>query len=196
MAEPERSVRGAAHTQAQRERILEAAQACFVQHGFHAASMSKIAETAGMSPGLIYRYFDGKSAIILAIIERQLERARADIAALETGADLVPVFEQLFHAWKHGENGVLCPALLLEMTAEATRDPAIARALGDADRVTSPDVVHWLERSRSRRGEGDGDDLEARAFLIRCLLGGLAIRAIREPDLDPAVLRRALRLVL
>ena len=36
---------------AQRERILTAAQECFIGHGFHAASMASIAETAGMSAG-------------------------------------------------------------------------------------------------------------------------------------------------
>lgn len=185
MPEPAREAR----TQVQRERILSAAQSCFVEHGFHAASMSKIAETAGMSPGLIYRYFDGKNAIILAIIERQLGLARADIATLDANTDLVPIFERLFEAWRQGDTEFLNPALLLEMTAEATRDTQIEQALADADRVTGSDLAKWLEQTEDRR------DVDARAFLIRCLLGGLAVRAIREPDLDPAVLRRALRLV-
>jgi len=50
----------------QRERILDAAEACFIRHGFHAASMAHIAQTADMSAGLIYRYFDGKAAIVKA----------------------------------------------------------------------------------------------------------------------------------
>ena len=49
-----------ARADAQRSRILAAAEKCFVQQGFHAASMASIATTAGMSPGLIYRYFPGK----------------------------------------------------------------------------------------------------------------------------------------
>ena len=63
----------------QRGRILDAAQKCFIEHGFHAASMASIADTAGMSAGLIYRYFENKSAIILAIVQRQLELLRDDI---------------------------------------------------------------------------------------------------------------------
>ena len=38
------------HKRSQRERILEAATRCFIQHGFHAASMATISETAEMSP--------------------------------------------------------------------------------------------------------------------------------------------------
>ena len=52
----------------QRERILEAAEKCFIESGFHAASMAHIADTAGISAGLIYRYFESKSAIVRAII--------------------------------------------------------------------------------------------------------------------------------
>ena len=63
----------------QRNRILDAAQHCFIEHGFHAASMASIADTAGMSAGLIYRYFENKSAIILAIVDRQLHLLRDDI---------------------------------------------------------------------------------------------------------------------
>src|SRR5690606_14944113 len=74
--------------EAQRSRILNAAQQCFIEHGFHAAGMALISAAAGMSPGLIYRYFENKNAIILAIIERQLDEARADIAALQSGTDL------------------------------------------------------------------------------------------------------------
>ncbi len=51
--------------EAQRDRILCAALKCFIEHGFHAASMANIAETAQMSAGLMYRYFDNKNAIVL-----------------------------------------------------------------------------------------------------------------------------------
>jgi len=57
----------------QRQRILDAAEKCFIESGFHAATMAHIATTAAISPGLIYRYFKNKSAIVRAIIERHLE---------------------------------------------------------------------------------------------------------------------------
>src|SRR5690606_36229393 len=42
---------------AQRERVLCAAEQCFLRRVFHAASIADIAATAEMSAGLIYRYF-------------------------------------------------------------------------------------------------------------------------------------------
>jgi AcrR family transcriptional regulator len=197
MPRPEQSGKAEARTQQQRDRILNAARSCFVKHGFRAASMAKIAETAAMSPGLIYRYFDSKNAIILAIIEQQLEQARADIAALEPDADLVPVLTRLFTRWQGADCELMSPALMLEMTAEATRDPQIAQALADADRVTGADLDTWLDKAARRNGsDASSRQIEARSFLLRCVLGGLAIRAIREPDLDAALLAESLGLVL
>lgn len=46
-----------------RTRIIEAAQAQFVENGFENASMRKIAEKAGMTAGNLYRYFKNKEAI-------------------------------------------------------------------------------------------------------------------------------------
>ncbi len=50
-----------------RERILEAAERAFVRHGFHAATMSHVAEEAEMSAGNLYRYFPSKEAIVEAL---------------------------------------------------------------------------------------------------------------------------------
>ncbi len=197
MPRPEQLSRAQARTQQQRARILNAARVCFVKHGFNAASIATIAETAGMSPGLIYRYFESKNTIILAIIEQQLEEARADIAALDPGIDLVPVFQDLFARWQRADADLINPALLLEMTAEATRDPQIAKALAAADRVTGSELSGWLRAMAEKEARELSDrGTEARSFLLRCLLGGLAIRAVREPDLDPAVLRESLELIL
>jgi AcrR family transcriptional regulator len=186
-----------ARTQAQRERILAAAHTCFVRYGFHAASMATIAETAAMSPGLIYRYFENKNAIILAIIERQLADARSDIATLGSDTDFVSLFRELFAKWQNDDPELMSPALMLEMTAEASRDPQIGKALAESDKVTGADFNAWLTQTARHEGQEPArEDVQARAFALRCLIGGLAIRAIREPDVDSAVLERSLKLLL
>src|SRR2546430_14175526 len=50
--------------------ILDAALACFAKHGFHQASMHDISAEAGISVGLIYRYFENKEAVISAMADR------------------------------------------------------------------------------------------------------------------------------
>ena len=196
MTELSQTSKTEARTQAQRERILTAAQACFVKDGFHAASMATIAETAGMSPGLIYRYFSNKNAIILEIIERQLEGARADIATLRSDTDFVSLMSDLYSKWRSDDTGLMNPALMLEMTAEASRDPQIAKALADADRTTGRELTAWLVQTAKTEGHSPApEDVRARAFALRCFIGGLAIRAIREPDIEQAVLEQSLKLM-
>lgn len=183
-----------ARTQAQRGRILAAARACFVNSGFHAASMSQIAETAGMSPGLIYRYFENKNAIILSIIEDQLDVARRRIRGVRTDRDLVAgIFE---HLKQQGESAdeAMSPALFLEMSAEATRDPQIRAALRDFDAAVRAEIGIWLAQSRDEGGYALPAELaEARALMFVCLIEGLKVREAHDPDLDSDLLRRALK---
>lgn len=58
---PALSSHAAARAETQRLRILDAAQRCFIAHGFHAASVSGIAAEAGISQGLMYRYFESSA---------------------------------------------------------------------------------------------------------------------------------------
>src|SRR3979411_177608 len=53
-----------------RAQILEAAMVCFAKRGFHQASMHDISAEAGISVGLIYRYFANKEAVISSMAER------------------------------------------------------------------------------------------------------------------------------
>jgi len=74
-----------------REQILKAAMICFAKRGFHQASMHDISAEAGISVGLIYRYFENKDAVISAMADRHkkeihevLERARQAPTLLES----------------------------------------------------------------------------------------------------------------
>ena len=70
----------------QRARILDAARRCFSERGFQGASIAAIAEAAGMSQGLIYRYFTNKAAIVRAITDGLLLCYTDDHAVNEAGA--------------------------------------------------------------------------------------------------------------
>ena len=174
----------------QRERILCAAQKCFIERGFHAASMANIAEAAQMSAGLMYRYFENKSAIVRAIVERQLQEGRAQIAQLHTSADLAAGVLQTYNLWLARDPSVMNPALFLEMSAEATRDPQIAAALQDSDERIFEALQAWMVRGRDDRGLGLPPDIAARrAQLLMQFVNGLAVSAVRRPSQDPAAMQ-------
>ena len=155
---------------AQRERILAAAQKCFIERGFHAASMATISS---------------KDAIVLAIIERQLKESRIKIAELRASTDIAANLRRSFEEWQRGESQNMNVALFLAMSADASHDPQVAQALRASDRLVRADLTAWLGRSREDGGrELHGDVAGSRAVLIQCIVEGLAIRALREPDLD------------
>ena len=52
-----------------REQIIDAAMHVFSQKGFSRATNKDIAREAGITPGLIYHYFESKEAVLKAIIE-------------------------------------------------------------------------------------------------------------------------------
>jgi AcrR family transcriptional regulator len=175
---------------AQRDRILCAALKCFIEHGFHAASMANIAETAQMSAGLMYRYFDNKSAIVRAIVARQLQEGRAQIEQLRTSADLAASILQTYRLWLARDPTVMNPALYLEMSAEATRDPQIAAVLRESDAAILQDLQAWMARARDDGGLGLAPEVAARrAHLLMQVWSGLAVSAARHPEQDPAVMQ-------
>lgn len=176
--------------QAQRERILAAAQQCFIERGFHAASIAEIAEASAMSPGLIYRYFSSKSEIILAIIERVVEESRINIHALHDATDLPQAVFDIFDHWRRADPRIMNAALFLEMSAEATRNPAIANALLDSDLQLRTEISKWLGAAPAVGGKGLPPKIaQQRAVSFQCFMEGLAVRAVREPELDPEILK-------
>ena len=71
----------------QRANILDAAMRVFAHSG-PSASMAEIAEAAGVSQGLAYRYFASKEEIYYALVARAMQGGlpEAEIARMTTGA--------------------------------------------------------------------------------------------------------------
>jgi len=185
---------------AQRRRILAAAQMCFAERGFHAASMASIAETAEMSPGLIYRYFAGKAEIIQGIVKQQLALMAADLEArrgqlTDLPGLLLESYGQCADA--RGEKVGLEPGLVLEIAAEASRDPLIAEAMQELDRTLQTRIQRWLATPVSEGGVGvPKEEVPARALALRLVIDGLKMRQAHEPEPDLDLLRQALRIAV
>jgi TetR/AcrR family fatty acid metabolism transcriptional regulator len=62
-------VAGQAATSIPRERIVAAARRRFETYGYRRTSIAEIARDAGIAVGTVYRYFPGKEAIFLAVVE-------------------------------------------------------------------------------------------------------------------------------
>ena len=76
-----------------RERVLDAAIACFVRHGIASTSLRSIAAEAGVTPALLHYYFGDKAQLQAAVVGERLmpvfvalrgalERSEEDVAGL------------------------------------------------------------------------------------------------------------------
>lgn len=68
--------------QATRERLLDTAEAMFLQRGFARTSLNDIASTAGLTRGAVYWHFDDKAALYNALMDRFTERCAPRMDAL------------------------------------------------------------------------------------------------------------------
>lgn len=109
------------------DEIITAARRCFRASGFHAASMSQIAAEAQLSVGQIYRYFNNKDAIVGEITRRIIDSRISEIEG-KVQTTLIPHTLAWRIALDEDDD-----ALMIELAAEATRNPAVAEMMAQAD---------------------------------------------------------------
>jgi AcrR family transcriptional regulator len=84
---------------ARRRQILEAARKCFTRNGIHSTSMRNINEEAGVSAGLVYRYFPSKQELINSLVKEWDREVIVRLDSFSLSDDpklsLISVFEQL-----------------------------------------------------------------------------------------------------
>src|SRR5438552_5983816 len=114
-----------------RSQILEAALVCFAKRGFHQTSMHDISAEAGISVGLIYRYFENKEAVISAMAARHKEEIQQMLERARRAPTLLESLEILFTAHCCENEPRLISAFVVDLYAEASRSPHVADLVRD-----------------------------------------------------------------
>jgi AcrR family transcriptional regulator len=135
---------------ARRQHVLDAARRCFLANGFHATSMQDILREAQMSPGNLYRYFPGKDAIVLAIVEATLAEITSPFDPPSDGAppSLEETVDEVLRRFERLDTGA--PRLAIQIWAEALRNPALAMLLATAIGKVKAGFIELVEEHRSR----------------------------------------------
>ncbi|MBV8915201.1 MAG: TetR family transcriptional regulator, partial [Acetobacteraceae bacterium] len=179
-----------------RQRVIEAAIACFARSGFHGASMQEICAEAGMSPGALYRYFSSKVSIIAAIAEAEREHHAAFFDRMERADDPVEELASIgidtLESCTAGDKA----ALAAETMAEAIRNPDVRATFRRNIDEAQATVVGALRRGQQNGTVDPALDVEAAAQLIMALGDGLAAHQALDPAVTPAGLRPSLEAML
>jgi AcrR family transcriptional regulator len=169
--------------QANRDRILEAARACFATDGVD-VPVEAIAQRAGVGMGTLYRRFPTKNDLVEAVVEDSLEAfvaaAEAGLAEDDPWTGFTAFVERVLEL--HAENRAL-----REMLAGATHGAARERMRRR---------VRPLTRELIRRAQEDGSlraDFAPEDMPLVFLTGGRVLEAAR--GLAPDLWRRYLGLL-
>jgi TetR/AcrR family transcriptional repressor of uid operon len=170
-----------------RSQILEAALVCFAKRGFHQTSMHDISGEAGISVGLIYRYFENKEAVISAMADRHkteisemLERARQAPSLLES-------LEILFTAHCCEDAPQLVSAFVVDLYAEASRNPHVADLVRDVLETAMNGVRDLIARAPEVQNAAHGLTPNELAELIFAVARGmLMLDVLRPHEMTPA----------
>ncbi|MEU3985465.1 TetR family transcriptional regulator [Streptomyces sp. NPDC026672] len=72
-----------------RQQLMEAALAEFAEYGVAGARVDRLAKRAGISPGLVYSFFDGKEGLFEAVYDAIVEQT---VTAVPIDADDLPEY--------------------------------------------------------------------------------------------------------
>lgn len=92
--------------------LIEATARTIARHGLDATTTPLIAETAGVSVGSLYQYFDGKEALIAALLDKlardvtQMLNQRVVLTEQVTLQDMVRTSIRLTLALMHNDEGL------------------------------------------------------------------------------------------
>ena len=120
-----------------RERMFRAALQLFASKGYAETTVEDITEAADVGKGTFFNYFPSKEHILTAFGEMQLAKLETLIREAKTSAQ--PVIE-------------LLRSLVLRMTEEPIRNPAIIRALLQANLTSVPvrgEMLRIHDRNRA-----------------------------------------------
>jgi len=177
-----------------RAQILDAAVVCFAKHGFHQASMHDISAEAGISVGLIYRYFENKEAVISAMADRHKKEIHEVVERARQAPTLLEALEILFTAHCCEESPKVQSAFVVDLYAEAARNPQIAELVRDVLQTAMDGVTDVIARSPEAKNAAHGLKPHEIAELIFAVARGMLMRDVLQPQEMTAAERRARQL--
>ncbi|MDA8117983.1 MAG: TetR/AcrR family transcriptional regulator [Actinomycetota bacterium] len=165
--------------------ILEAAARMMTASGFEEVSMQALAEEAGVSVGLLYRYFSGKEEILFSIITRILDELLTEVpsAIAAAGDDAVAALGAGIGAYCRVIGRHRQAAMLTYWESKSLSAEGRAR-LKELEEETSRPLAELIARGVAE-GSLVAVDAELAAYDILLLAHGWALKHwYFEPKLD------------
>jgi AcrR family transcriptional regulator len=182
-----------AEQQAQtRARLLDVGRRIFVERGFAAATVEEITEMAGVTRGALYKHFDGKEGLFLALA---MEAAKKQLGDWSADGDAALTDEQQLGALTHAIDGVdvALGRAHVEFVAHIRGRPQFHAQVMALQRETDARTAVLLRGMCDSLGLTLTIPMDDLLPLVLSLANGLLLRSSLDPDLDvPHLLRTGL----
>jgi TetR/AcrR family transcriptional regulator, repressor for uid operon len=177
-----------------RTQILDAAIVCFAKRGFHQTSMHDVSAEAGISVGLIYRYFANKEAVIAAMADRHKREIQSMLERAQEAPTLLEALEVLFTAHCCETSPQIQSAFVVDLYAESARNPQMADLVRDVLQTSMDGVTELIAHSPEAGSAANGLAPHELSELIFAVARGMLMRDVLQPQAMTASERRARQL--
>ena len=151
--------------------------------------MHDIAGEAGISVGLIYRYFENKEAVISAMADRHKKEISEMLQRARQAPTLLESLEILFTA-HCCEDEPLVSAFVVDLYAEASRNSRVADLVRDVLQTAMDGVTDLIARAPETQTAAHGLSPEGLAELIFAVARGMLMLDVLRPQEMTAAERR------
>lgn len=156
-------------------KLLDAAAAAFVEHGYEGAGINDIARRAGVTSGAIYARWPGKNDMMADAVDHMFHRVLPEQRLKELGIDQLPAFH-LISMW----SALLLrpdPAqeVLVQAFATARTNEAVQERLSQYLNERGDQVNRLVERARAEATEDAGFSNTAVTLLIQAVAIGMVL---------------------
>jgi TetR/AcrR family transcriptional regulator, fatty acid metabolism regulator protein len=171
---------------ARRAQIMAAAIDTIAELGYGQASLSRIAETAGTSKGVILYHFGSKDDLIRELVSELSAKGRAYLGprleAEPTGTGMLRTYIQANLAFiRENRNHVLAIVEIALSGRSADGSPLYDMSIREAGTVALQKLLAHFQGTGEFR---DDFDPLVMALAIRAALDGVPARLARDPSLD------------
>jgi AcrR family transcriptional regulator len=180
---PVRAKRGPGRPRAQplaeqRRCVLDAAREVFAQHGYHGATIERVARVSGTPRPTVYELFGGKDELFAAVVDDSAERVVARLSASFTDSEAYSLrafvrhnFAAVFELFEHDRDAV---TVLLNAERGTVDRPTAAPS--EVRRRVLREITEFTRSRWEELGLEIGDSAEIMAVIYFRMAEGLAIR--------------------
>lgn len=162
-----------------RRTIMNAALELFAKEGFHSSTISKIAEKANISKGLIYNYFDSKEELLNAILDYGFKQMFSNLDIHHRNIITDEEFEHYIHSmFSVLDNNQSFWKLYFGLFLQSSLQEIIAKKMEEWYIPLLTMLKDFFERKNV-------EDPETEALMFGSLLDGIGFNYIINPSLYP-----------